>query len=155
MVDAASADPAESPPSGGFANAIYLLGFVGFLGTAVAYLLLLGFGIDPQPALVGNAIAAILLVIWAATDTLGDPDSDVTSVPGAVGTGMVLLAVYGVLAAIAVAATSPWHDRFEFVWLFAGGGVVAGVLGFATFPLEVVMGDTSPATDGEEGPETE
>lgn len=155
MADAPSADPAESPPSGGLANALYLVGFVGFLGTAVAYLLLLGLGIDPQPALVGNAIAAALLVIWAASDTLADPDSDVTSVPGAVGTGMILLAVYGLLAAIVVAATSPWHDRFEFVWLFAGGGAVAGVLGFATFPLEVVMADSSTATDGEEGPETE
>lgn len=154
MADAASADAADSP-SGGLANALYLLGFVGFLGTAVAYLLLLGFGIDPRSALVGNAVAAGLLVVWAASDTLDDPDSAVTSVPGAVGTGMILLAVYGVLAAIVVLATSPWHDRFEFVWLFGGGGAIAGVLGFATFPLEVVMADSSPATDDADGPETE
>jgi hypothetical protein len=154
MAEAPAGEPTDPQSGGRLANALYLVGFVGFLGTAVAFLVLVALGSDPQPALLGNAIAAGLLVVWAASDTLGDPDSEVTSVPGAVGTGMLLLGVYGILAGIVVAATSPWHDRFAFVWLFAGGGAIAGVLGFATFPLEVVMSDT-PTADDEGGPETE
>lgn len=131
-----SAEPDGSP----VANAVYLIGLVGFVLSALAYAAAVIVGVDLRPALAANAVAAGLLVAWAAHDTFRDPTSEVASVPGAAGTAMTLLAVYFLLAAVVVAASSPWHDRFDLAWLLGGAAVVAGVLAFLTFPLEVVWG---------------
>jgi hypothetical protein len=133
----------SDPRHGGWtlATVAYLVGLLGFVGSALAFVAVLVLGGDVELALAGNAASTGVLVAWAAYDSLTDPDSTVATLPGAVGTAMVLVAVYGVLAAAVVAITSPRHGRLDLAWLFAGGAVVAGVLAAVTFPLEVVAGD--------------
>jgi len=141
MADRADPAPADPPAgSGRFATALYLVGLVGFVLSGLAYPVVLVLGGDLAPVLAANAAAVFLLVAWAAHDTLADPTSAVTTVPGAVGTAMVLLAVYGLLASAVVALTSPWHDHLALAWLLAGGTLVAGLLGVLTFPLEALAG---------------
>lgn len=143
-------DPAaDGPPTAGDARAggwtvatvAYLLGLLGFVVSALAFVVVLVFGGDVGLPIAVNAASMGLLVTWAATDSLADPDSEVETVPGAVGTAMVLVAVYGLLAAAAVAVTSLWHARLDLAWLLGGAGLVAGVLAIVTFPLEVFAGD--------------
>lgn len=156
------ADPAEiegaNPParSGRLATALYLVGLVAFVLSGLAYLLVLLLSGDIAPVITANAAAGCLLVAWAARDTLADPTSTVTTVPGAVGTAMVLLAVYGLLATVVVAVTSPWHDDLGLAWLLAGGTLVAGVLGVLTFPLEALASraDGEAETDEIDPPES-
>jgi len=134
--------PSDPRPGGWtFATVAYLLGLLGFVGSAVAFGAAFVLGGDVGLALASNAASTGVLVTWAASDSLVDPDSEVETLPGAVGTAMVLVAVYGVLAAAVVAITSPRHGRLDLAWLFAGSAVVAGVLAAVTFPLEVLAGD--------------
>lgn len=138
------ADPPETAPtdppagSGRIATALYLVGLVGFVLSGLAYPVVLLLRGDLRLVVAANAAAVGLLVAWAAHDTLADPESAVTTVPGAVGTAMVLLAIYGLLATVVVAVTSPWHDHLDIAWLLAGGTLVAGLLGVVTFPLEAL-----------------
>ena len=142
--ETASADPPAG--SGRLATALYLVGLVAFVLSGLAYPIVLLLGGDLAPVLAANAAAVGLLVAWAAHDTLADPSSAVTTVPGAVGTAMVLLPVYGLLATVVVAVTSPWHDALDLAWLLAGGTLLAGVLGVLTFPLEAL----ASRADGDE-----
>lgn len=147
--DPPSADPGGDGPggtgeagSGGWtvATVAYLLGLLGFGGSALAFVVVLLLDSDVAVLLAINAAATGLLVTWAGYDSLADPTSEVETVPGAVGTAMVLVAVYGLLAAAVVAITSFRHGRLDLAWLFGGGALVAGVLAVVTFPLEVVAG---------------
>lgn len=134
----ADVEPPESG-NGRLATGLYLLGLGGFLLSTIAFAAALVLGTDLRPILAANALSAALLVAWAARDTYLDPDSEVTTVPGAVGTAMLLLAVYGLLAAAVVAVTSPVHGRLDLALFVAGAAVVAGVLAVVTFPLEVLV----------------
>lgn len=145
MADAPPRD-ADSTGAGGVATLLYLVGFAGFLLSGLAFVGLLVLGVDLRAALLANAAAAILLVAWAAYDTFHDPDSEVDSVPGALGTGMLLLAVYGLLAGVVVAVTSLFHAHADLLWWYGGGAVLAAVLGFVTFPLEVFMAEDSASS---------
>lgn len=148
------ADPPETAPtdppagSGRTATALYLVGLVGFVVSGLAYPAVLILGGDLLLVVAVNAAAVGLLVAWAAHDTLVDSGSAVTTVPGAVGTAMVLLAVYGLLATVVVAVTSPWHDHLAIAWLLAVEALAAGVLAVVTFPLEAFVGE-SPADDAD------
>ncbi len=123
-----------------FGTAVFLVGLFGLLLSVLGFVAALGTGIDVRLPIAANGASAVLVVSWLAADRLGDPASGVMSVPGAVGTAMLLLGCYGILVAVLVAGTARWHGRFGLVWYLLGGAVVVGVLGVLTFPLEAVTG---------------
>lgn len=122
----------------GTAPFLFLLGLVGFLGSIVALLADLATGFDVLRSLFVNAASATLLIWWAATDTLSDPESSVDSKRGAAGTGLALLGAYLVVAAAVVGVTSPLHDRLSLVPWTAGLGIVLAVIGFFALPREAI-----------------
>ena len=143
-----SADPvAEAAPGSedaGYVRAVvFFVALLGFLASLLAYGYTLATGGDVRVPLAVNAAAATLLVVLTARDAYTDPDSAVTSIPGALGTGLLLLGVYGLLASVAVAATTVWHGRIDLALWLGGAAAVAAVLGFFTFPAEVLGGDAN------------
>jgi hypothetical protein len=138
-----TAAPADETTS--TAPFLFLLGLVGFLGTLAAFVADLLTGHDILRSLLGNAASVGVLVWWAATDTLEDPDSSVDSRSGAAGTGLLLLGLYLVVGAAVVGLTSPFHDRFGVVPWTAGTGVVFVVVGFVVLPRAAIL----DASDGE------
>lgn len=131
---------------------LFLLGLLAFLGSAVAFVVDLATGSGVVRSLAVNAASALLLVAWAAHDTLSDPDSDVRTLPGALGTAMLLTGGYFLLAGVVLGATSLWHDRLDLALSLGAAGVAGVVVGFAVFPVEVVL-DRGSESDGDE-PET-
>jgi protein-S-isoprenylcysteine O-methyltransferase Ste14 len=138
----------------GTAAFLFLLGLVGFCGSVVAFLADLLTGYDILRSLLVNAASAALLVWWAATDTLTDPESSVDSRGGAAGTGLLLLGLYLALGAAVVGVTSLVHDRFDIVPWAAGLGILLVVVGFVVLPRETILtaddDDESATTTGEE-----
>ncbi|WP_340098950.1 hypothetical protein [Salinibaculum salinum] len=149
-------DTAESADgtTNGTAPFLFLLGLVGFLGSVVAFFGDLLTGYDILRSLLINAASAALLVWWAATDTLTDPESSVDSRGGAAGTGLLLLGLYLALGAAVVGVTSPVHDRFDIVPWAAGLGILLVVAGFVVLPRKTILtadgDDESATTTGEE-----
>ena len=143
--------PSDAPPcavdpdrsTAGLGTAVFLGGSLGFLLSALGFLVTLAVSLDVRLPLAANGATAVIVVGWLAADRLGDPTSGVTSVPGAMGTAMLLLAGYGLLVAVVVAGTARWHGRFGLVWPLLGAAVVVGVLGAVSFPLEVVTGSVN------------
>jgi|GEM_PF-3253779 len=135
-------------------SVVFLVGLLAFLGSAVAYLVVLATGGDVRLPLAVNGLAALVVVAWTARDTYADPDSEVTTLPGALGTALLMLGAYGLVASVAVALSSPWHDRFDLAIWFGIAAAVLAVFGFFTFPAEVVTsgGDeaASSASDHDE-----
>lgn len=125
----------------------FLVGFIGFVGSAIAYGLALLTGSDVTVSLAVNAAAALLLIGWAANATLADPASTVRTLPGAIGTALLLVGAYLVGAAVVVGFTSVWHGRFSLAIALGVTGVVAGVGGLAMFPIELVVGDAESESD--------
>lgn len=149
--DTATADETTT----GTAPFLFLLGLVGFLGSVATFLADLLTGYDVLRSLLVNAASAALLVWWAATDTLTDPESSVDSRSGAAGTGLLLLGLYLALGAAVVGVTSLVHDRFDIVPWAAGLGVLLVVAGFVVLPRRMILaaeGDES-ATTAEEEPD--
>lgn len=144
--DTGARDGTTGPDTAPF---LFLLGLVGFLGSTVAFLADLATGFDVLRSLSVNAASATLLIWWAATDTLSDPESSVDSKRGAAGTGLALLGAYLVVAAAVVGVTSPLHDRLPLVPWAAGLGIVLAVIGFFALPREAIRSadDEESATD--------
>lgn len=148
-------ETADETPTGA-APFLFLLGLIAFLGSAVAFLADLLTGYSILRSLLVNAASAALLVWWAATDTLTDPDSSVDSQSGAAGTGLLLLGVYLVLGAVVVGVTSLIHDRFDIVPWTAGLGILLVVIGFVVLPRQMILaadGDDESATISGEEPD--
>lgn len=136
---AAGAESAASDGTGSASPVLFLAGLVAFLGSVVAFVADLVTGHDVLRSLGINAASAVVLVAWAAADTLGDPDSEVTSLRGAAGTGLLLLGLYLLGASVVVLATSPVHDRFDLLPWLAGLAVASIVTGYVVFPRERVL----------------
>lgn len=136
---------ASDPPAGtdGAGWLVFLLALVVFVGSALAFGLDLLTGADVARSLAVNAAAAVALVAWVARDTLADPDSDVRTLPGALGTALVLVGGYLLLAALAVAATSVWHARPALAVPLGATGAGALVVGLGAFAAEAVLGETA------------
>ncbi len=137
--EATETDGTGDERSGGASPFVFLLGLVAFVGSLVAFAADLVTGYDVARSLLVNAASAVVLVWWAGSDTLSDPDSDVTTRSGAAGTGLLLLGIYLLLGAVVVGVTSLVHDRFDLVPWAAGLGVVAMVVGFLIFPRGSVL----------------
>jgi hypothetical protein len=131
----------EADDQPGRAPFVFLAGLVLFLGSLVAFVADLVTGHDVLRSLAANAVGVGILITWAAYDTLGDPDSTVTSRGGAAGTGVLLCGIYLVLAAVVVAVTSVVHGRLELAAWAGGVGILFVVLGFLAFPTESLVGE--------------
>lgn len=121
---------------------LFLFGLVVFLGSAVLFVIDLVRGADLFRAILGNAIGAVVLIGWAALDTIRDPESTVTSTGGATGTALLLYALYLAGTGAVIAATALLgHDYFAVGLLYAGLAVVAAGLGYLIFPTGTVVDD--------------
>jgi hypothetical protein len=128
---------------------LFLFGVVLFLGTVVLFVIDLVRGADLFRAILGNAVGAVVLIGWAALDTIRDPESTVTSASGASGTALLLYALYLAGTGAVVAATALLgHDYFAVGLLYAVLAVVAAGLGYSIFPTGTVV-------DDEDGEQTE
>lgn len=135
-------DVAVTSDDGGGGSAsplVFLLGLLAFLGSLVAFVADVVTSHDVLRSLLVNAASAVVLVWWAAADTLSDPDSNVTTRKGAAGTGLLLLGIYLLAGAAVVGVTSLVHGRFDVVPWVAGLGGVAVVVGFLVFPRGSVV----------------
>jgi hypothetical protein len=130
-----------SPAAGRLAPYVFLIGLVAFVGSLLAFVADLVTGYDVLRSLFVNAGATLVLVGWAAYDTLYDPDSEVDSAGGAAGTAALLYGLYLLLAGVVVAATSLWHDQFGASLLAGAAGLTLVVTGIVVFPHGSVLDD--------------
>lgn len=119
---------------------VFLLGLVVFLGSVVLFVVdLLGTGTVLR-SLGANAASAAILIAWAAHDTLFDPNSEVDTRGGAVGTALLLYGLYLAVAGAVVGATGlVFHDRPILGAWYLGLAVFATLVGFLAFPTEAVV----------------
>jgi len=128
----------------GSSPALFLLGFLVFLGSVLLFFLDLVRGVDVLRSMGANAIGAALLMAWAAHDTLFDPDSEVATAGGAAGTALLLYGLYLFAAGVLVGATGLFfHDRAVLGGWYLGLAVVATVVGFVIFPRGAVLDEES------------
>ncbi|MHB9288607.1 hypothetical protein ACKVMT_16370 [Halobacteriales archaeon Cl-PHB] len=135
-----TADLAEADRTGSHPF-LFLAGLLLFLVSATAFVADLVTGFPVLRSLALNGLATLVLVGWAANDTLVDPDSEVATLSGAVGTALLLLAVYLLLAAVVLALSSPFHASLGLALWLGAGAVGLGVVGFLVFPVGAVIGD--------------
>ena len=146
---------ATDETGGGKSPWLFLLGVVVFLGSGVLFVVDLVRGVDVLRSVAGNAVGAVLLIGWAALDTLSDPDSEVETTGGAAGTALLLYGLYLLLAGAIVALTGlALHDRLTLGLLYVALAVVTVVVGYLIFPTDTVVGERGEirSSDGETGP---
>lgn len=133
---------------------LFLAGLLLFGGSLVLFVADLWRGIDIFRSIAANAVGTVILIGWAAIDTLRDPDSEVDSVGGAAGTALLLYGLYLVLAGAVIAGTAlVAHPRLDLGVAYLAFGIFAVVVGFLTFPRETIQGgddDAEPDTDADE-----
>lgn len=140
---------------------LFLLGFVLFLGSLVLFVADVVRQLDVLRGIALNAVAAVVLIAWAAHDTLFDPNSEVATTGGAAGTALLLYGLYLVLAGLVVSATGLWHDYFVVGLLYLLLAVGTVLVGLLIFPTEAVIADgaeTPPeesATSADRGTDTD
>ena len=136
---------------------LFLLGLVVFLATGLLFVADLIRGISILRSVAGNAVGVALLILWAAHDTLRNPDSVVGTPAGAAGTALLLYGLYLLAAGAALVVTSLLHDRFMLGVYYVAMAVAAVVVGFVVFPREGLVTeeqqDEEPTTadDGGDG----
>lgn len=126
---------------------LFLLGLVVFLGSGLLFVADLIRGIDILRSVAANAIGAGLLIAWAAQDTYSNPDSEVASAGGAIGTALLLYGLYLLGAGAIIAVTALVHDRLRLGLVALGVALVAVLVGFLIFPREAVI-DSEQTADG-------
>ena len=136
---------------------LFLLGLVVFLGSGLLFVADLIRGVDILRAVGANAVGAGLLIAWAAQDTYSNPDSDVASAGGAVGTALLLYGLYLLGAGAIIAVTGLVHDRLRLGIVFLGFAVVAVLVGFLIFPREAVIDreERAAVDDGDDSDRSE
>lgn len=128
---------------------LFLFGLVLFLGSATLFVADLVRGVNPWWSMVANAGGAVVLIGWAALDTIRDPESEVATVGGATGTALLLYGLYLSAAGVVIAVTGLFlHDHLDIGVLYVGLAVTAVVLGYLIFPTGTVLGED--ANDGKQ-----
>lgn len=136
--------PGERGTDSGTSPWLFLFGLVVFLGSAVLFVVDLLRGIDILRSVVGNAVGAVLLIGWAALDTLSTPESEVATRGGAAGTALLLYGLYLLgTGAVIVLTGLFFHDRLALGGLYLVLSVGAVVLGYLVFPVGSVVGEDS------------
>lgn len=128
---------------------LFLAGLLFFLGSLVLFVVDLVRGVDVLRAVVVNAASAVVLILWAALDTLSDPDSEVASPGGAAGTALLLYGIYLLFSGSTIAVTGLlFHAHGSLGLLYIGLAIVAVVVGFGIFPRESVVGSEADNSSG-------
>jgi len=143
---------ARSPSTGGGLPWVFLLGFLFFVASALAFAADLATGHDVQRSLAVNFLAAVSLVAWAGIDSYTDTDSGVETRAGALGTGLILVGLYLLGAGLVVAASSPLHGRLVIGLAMVALGVPLVLGGFLAFPRERLPVGEDAADPTEAGP---
>jgi len=129
---------------------LFLVGLVIFLGSSLLFVVDVAGGRDVLRGIAANAVGAALLILWAAHDTLYDPNSEVATRGGAAGTALLLYGLYLVLAGAVIGATGLLFHGYTTLGLwYLGLAVSAVVVGFLVFPTEAVV---EAADDSDSGP---
>jgi hypothetical protein len=119
---------------------LFLLGLLVFLGSVLLFLVDLFRGVAIIRSVSANAVGAVILMVWAALDTLTDPNSDVESRGGATGTALLLYGIYLFLAGITIAVTGLlFHDQLQLGLWYLGLAVLGILVGFLIFPAGTVV----------------
>lgn len=136
----------------------FLLGMVLFLGSILLFVGDILTDHDVLRSIVINALGGAIMILWAAQDTLFDPDSDVSSIGGATGTALLLYGVYLLFAGVVIVGTGIFfHDRTRLGTFYIILAVVATVIGLLIFPTSAIVNDDGPTSeaDGPNGSETD
>jgi len=120
---------------------LFLLGLVIFLGSGLLFVADLVRGIAVVRSIGGNAAGAALLILWAAHDTLHNPNSEVSSVGGAAGTALLLYGLYLLASGAVILLTALVHDQLRLGLVYLGFAVVAVGVGITIFPKEAIPDD--------------
>ncbi len=134
---------------------LFFLGLIIFLAAGLLFVADLIRGVDVLRSLAGNAVGVALLIIWAAHDTLRNPESEVASTRGAAGTALLLYGLYLLIAGVVIAVTGLVHDRLQLGIWYVGMAVVTILLGLVIFPRDAFSEDNETATAQETSTETE
>jgi hypothetical protein len=128
---------------------LFLLGLVVFLGSGALFLVDLFRGGAVLRGVVGNAVGVAVLILWAAHDTLRNPDSEVATPAGAAGTALLLYGLYLLVAGAVIVLTGFFHAYMQLGFLYVGFAVLAVLVGYLTFPTDAVVEevDTTTAPD--------
>lgn len=127
---------------------LFLLGLIVFLGSGLLFVVDLFRGIDVLRGIAGNAVGVALLILWAAHDTLRNPDSEVGTPAGAAGTALLLYGLYLLAAGAIIALTGLFHDHPRLGFWYVGLAVGAVIVGYFIFPTDAVVGNDEHASDG-------
>lgn len=131
---------------------LFLLGLVVFLGSVVLFVVDLVRGVDVFRSVLANATGAVVLIGWAALDTLGDPDSEVATVGGAAGTALLLYGLYLLVTGAVLATTGLFaHDRPALGFAYLGLSLLAVLVGYLVFPTGAVVNDSRQDGGGDDG----
>ena len=129
---------------------LFLVGLLVFLGSLVWFLFDLAVGNDVLHSIAVNSVGGAFLILWAALDTLSDPDSEVATRNGAAGTALLLYGLYLLLAAVVIVATGLlFHDRPVLGLWYLPLALLSVVVGFLIFPTEAVVDERTDGTDEE------
>jgi len=133
---------------------LFLVGLLLFLGSGLLFLADLLRDVDVLRGIAANAVGAALLMAWAAHDTLFDPNSEVATRGGAVGTALLLYGLYLLIAGVVIGVTGVFvHGYTAIAVAYLGLALVAVVVGFLIFPTEAVVEQSQNGDDnGEDGP---
>lgn len=130
---------------------LFLLGLVVFLATGLLFFADLIRGIPILRSVAGNGVGVALLILWAAHDTLRNPDSVVGTPAGAAGTALLLYGLYLLAAGAVIVLTSLVHDQFILGVYYVAIAVAAVLVGYVVFPSEELSAeqDEEATPDGE------
>lgn len=130
---------------------LFLFGLALFLGSTALFAVDLVRGVDVFRSILGNAAGAVVLICWAALDTIRNPDSAVATVAGATGTALLLYGLYLFGAGVVIAVTGAFlHAYLAIGLLYVGLALAAVVLGYVVFPTGTVVGEGGGREDGAE-----
>ena len=129
---------------------LFLVGLVVFGGSILLFVADVIRQVDVFRGIAVNAAGAVLLITWAAHDTLSDPDSEVATVGGAAGTALLFYGIYLLGAGVVISVTGLWHEYLLFGLLYLPLAVLAVVVGYLIFPTETVI-DEEGSADGTDG----
>lgn len=155
VVTDAMSETRRGPPYTGSPLA-FLLGMLLFLGSILLFVGDLLLDNDVLRSIVINALGAAIMILWAAQDTLFDPDSDVGSIGGATGTALLLYGVYLLFAGVAIAGTGVFfHERATLGMLYIILAVVATGIGLVIFPTSAIVADDGTTPDADNSADDE
>jgi len=140
----------ESTEWDGASPWLFLLGLLVFLGSAILFVVDFARGVDILRSVAANTVGVVILITWAAHDTLRDPNSEVATVGGAAGTALLLYALYLLAAGIVIAVTGLFHDRLVLGLLYLAFAFAAATVGFVIFPRGAVLDGEDGAASGDD-----